>query len=248
VAAVKESLPLFHSGKSEMEIAHVISSGFKAHGCEGDSFPPIVATGGNGSILHHEAEPEAMLQHGQAVVTDVGCYKGHYASDFSRTLPVGGRFQPQARTLYAAVYQAQQAAAQACRPGAYLTDRGSPDGGSLEAVSRAALAAKGVDSRYGHRIGHTVGLLVHDVPATGPLQEGMVVTLEPGLYIDGELGIRIEDMFLVTDGGCELLTTGFPADPDTVERMASEAFAPQDAGVVERIVVPDAGVDGGVRP
>lgn len=245
VAAVKESLPLFHSGKSEMEIARIISAGFKARGCERESFPLIVATGGNASILHHEAEPEAMLQHGQAVVADVGCYRGHYASDFTRTLPVGGKFQPQFRSLYEAVYQAQQAAAQACGPGMYLTGRGSPDGGSLEALSRAMLAARGVDNRYQHRIGHTVGLLVHDVPATGPLQEGMVITLEPGLYVDGELGIRIEDMYLVTDGGCELLTAGFPADPESVERMASEAFTPQDAGVVERILVPAAGVDGG---
>jgi hypothetical protein len=222
VAALTDSLALYRAGVKEQAIADAITAGFKAHGCEGESFTPIVATGAH-AAKPHQFEKTATLKEGELVVTDIGCYKNHYASDITRTIPVGGRFSERTRKLYEAVYAAQQAALSACRPGVAFLGK-SPDGApSLDQVSRSALKAHGVDSKYPHTLGHTVGLFVHDVTAWPfVLKPGMVITLEPGLYLENELGIRIEDTYVVTETGCELVTAGFPADPDSVEAIAGK--------------------------
>jgi Xaa-Pro aminopeptidase len=164
------------------------------------------------------------LQAGHLVVTDIGGYKDHYASDFTRTIPVGGRFDERTRKLYAAVYASQQAALKACKPGAVMWGKAADGSPGLDKVSRDALEAAGVDPKYPHGLGHTVGLYVHDVQDRRPLEPGMVLTLEPGHYVPGDLGIRIEDTYVVTETGCESLTTGFPADPDSVEALMAEAL------------------------
>ena len=146
-------------------------------------------------------------------MTDVGCYSAHYASDFTRTLPVSGKFTATQRGLYQAVYHAQQAAVRACKPGVELKE--------LDTTAREIIRARGLQDHNPFGIGHTVGLFVHDVGGRAPLAPGMVITIEPGLYRKGELGIRIEDTYLVTEKGCEALTEGFPADPDSIERLMS---------------------------
>jgi len=218
VQALKDSLPLYRPGVTEQAIAQAIHDRQIAHGAEGDSFPLIVASGPRGAKPHAFAL-DGTLKAGELVVTDIGSYKDHYASDFTRTLPVGGKFDPRGRKQYAAVYAGQQAALKACKPGASLYGKAKDGGQSLDAISREAMKAAGVDSAYPHGLGHTVGLFVHDVGGLGLLEPGMVVTIEPGLYIPGELGIRIEDTYLVTETGCEQITTGFPADPDSVEAI-----------------------------
>ena len=121
------------------------------------------------------------------------------------------------------------AALAACKPGVRLSGRGRGEGGeSLDAIARKVLRERAPDKaeHMPHGLGHTVGLFVHDVMLEGPLKEGDVVTIEPGTYLEGELGIRIEDTVLVTATGCEPITQGFPADADSVEAaMAKVAEA-----------------------
>lgn len=224
VRAVREALPLYRSGAKEADVAAAIRKSYLGHGCDADSFPGIVASGKSAGEVHGE-DNRGTLGAGELVVTDVGCYAQHHAADFTRTLPVGGKFSPEQRRLYEAVRAAQQAAAKACRPGVGLF-REFEGHESLDAVSRAALKERGVESDYPHPLGHTVGLFVHDVGGVmEPLAPGMLITLEPGLYRRGSLGIRIEDEYLVTDTGCELVTEGLSSDPDELERLLAPASA-----------------------
>lgn len=226
--ALKESLALHRAGGTERAIAESVRARYRAHGCDSDSFPPIVASGANALDFHY-MKNDGALKGGDLVVVDVGCYADHYASDFTRTLPVGGQFTPHTRKLYEAVYKAEQAAARACKPGVYLYGRAARGGAkTLNMVARETLKACGVDSEFGHGIGHPLGLFVHDAfDRNQPLKPGMVIMIEPGLYLkDEKIGVRLEDAYLVTETGCELLTTGFPADPDSVERLLAEAMSP----------------------
>jgi Xaa-Pro aminopeptidase len=174
---------------------------------------------------------DAPLAEGELVITDIGCYAEHYASDYTRTLPVGGRFSPRARELYDALHAAEQAAAAACRAGVYLRGRETPDGSrSLDAIARDALEARGAPSDFGHGIGHPIGLFAHDVFRRGaPLESGMVIMIEPGIYIEEEgLGMRLENAYLVREHGCDLLTSGFPADAEGIEKRMARALGLPD--------------------
>lgn len=218
VESLRAALPLIRAGGSEAAVAAALREGHKKNGCAGDSFPPIVAGGRNALNFHYFANNTAFSA-GEGVVIDIGCYADGYASDFTRTLPVDGKFSPSQRKTYTALYNAHQAAAKACKPGIALY--GKTD--SLNRVARDALKANGAPDDFGHGIGHPLGLFVHDVFERGPLKPGMVIMIEPGVYLEKEgVGMRLEDAYLVTETGCELLTDGFPADPDSIEAM----FAP----------------------
>lgn len=222
VAALRAALPLYRAGAKEADLAAAIRQAYLAGGCQGDSFPPIVASGKSAAAPHGE-DNGGLLGPGELVVTDVGCSVQHHTADFTRTLPVGGRFTPEGRRLYEAVRAAQMAAARACRPGVGLR---AAFGGqkSLDAISRETLQSRGVEGDYPHGLGHTVGLFVHDVGGRAePLAPGMLVTLEPGLYRQGSLGIRLEDTYLVTETGCEPITVGLPSDPDELEALMAGA-------------------------
>ncbi len=241
--ALRDNLKMLRTGESEGALAAAIHNRQIAHGCDGDSFPPIVASGEHALDFHYMAN-DGKFAEGDLVVIDIGCYANHYASDFTRTLPVGGKFSPHQRELYTAVYDAQQAAAKACKPGVFMYDESRPRvrglfgklfhsekplvqnrGKTLSSIARETLTAHKVDSEFGHGIGHPLGLFVHDVfDRKAPLAPGMVIMIEPGLYLPKEkTGIRLEDAFLVTETGCVPLETGFPADPDSIERLMAEA-------------------------
>ena len=222
VGAVREALPLYRAGVPEAQIADAIRAAHLRAGCSGESFPPIAASGPSAAEPHGSGN-RGTVQAGQLVLTDVGCLVRGYASDFTRTLPVSGRFTERQRKLYDAVFAAQQAALAACKAGAQLTGRGDPK--SLDSIARRTIKERGYDDNNPFGVGHGVGLFVHDMRAPGPLKAGMVVTIEPGLYVPGELGIRIEDTYLVTATGCEPLTTGFPADAASVEAAMQAAVA-----------------------
>jgi hypothetical protein len=228
VEALRHSLPLYREGGNEGDIAESVHEYYTRHGCEGDSFPPIVASGANALDFHYMENDDA-LEEGEIVITDIGCYAEHYASDYTRTIPVGGRFSPRARELYDALYLAERAAAAACRAGVYLRGRETPDGSrSLDTIARDTLEAYGAPSDFGHGIGHPIGLFAHDVFQLGePLEAGMVIMIEPGIYIEDEgIGLRLENAYLVHDTHCELLTGGIPNDAAGIERMMARAFAP----------------------
>jgi Metallopeptidase family M24 len=222
VTAVRKTAPGRTAGVTERSIAESIHRLGLLAGCSEDSFPPMVAAGARAASIH--AAPTATaIRVGEMVMVDVGCSVNHYAADFARTFPVGGHFTAEDRRDYEAVYAAQQAAAAACRPGAVIGGRPPEGGASLDAIAHRVLQERLGEKGYGHGLGHGVGLFVHDVGTSGPLEPGMVLTIEPGLYLPGKLGIRIEDTYRVTDAGCEPLTTGLSADPDAVEAFLTGA-------------------------
>lgn len=228
VEALYHSLALYRDGGRESDISDSVREYYSRNGCEGDSFPPIVASGANALDFHYMENDDPLVD-GEVVITDIGCYADHYASDYTRTLPVGGRFSTRARELYEAVYEAERAAAAACRAGVYLRGRETPDGSkSLDAIARDTLEAHGAPSDFGHGIGHPIGLFAHDVFQMGkPLEAGMVIMIEPGVYIEDEgIGLRLENAYVVREDGCDLITGGVPNDAEGIERLMAEAFAP----------------------
>lgn len=224
VASVREVLPLIVPGTPERDLAAAVSAAFLRHGCDSDSFPPVVSSGPAASAPHGDGN-RGVLQAGTLLVLDVGCYKDHYASDFTRTFPVGGSFTPQQRKDVEAVLAAQAAALASCKAGARVSGSGEPP--SLGKRAADELERRGLPGSYGHGLSHPVGLFAHDVDDHKPLRAGMVITLEPGRYEKGAFGIRIEDTVLVRDADCTALTAGLPGDPASIEALlASVRTAP----------------------
>ena len=224
LAAMKAVRP----GVWEYQIAALMKYEYERRGCEWPSYPPIVGSGFYSTVLHYDADTQQM-QDGDVVVMDVaGSYSG-YASDITRTLPASGHFTPRQREIYEIVLGAQNAALTAIKPGVMIGGRGKL--ASLQQIAFEYINTHGKDLHgkplgqyFIHGLGHSVGLNVHD-PAEydQPLQAGMVITDEPGIYIPEEkLGVRIEDMVLVTQDGAELLTRRLPRTVEEVEKAMSQ--------------------------
>jgi Xaa-Pro aminopeptidase len=222
LAAMKAVKP----GVWEYEIGALMKYEFERRGCEWPSYPPIVGSGFFSTVLHYDTD-DRQMQDGDLVVMDVaGSYSG-YAADITRTLPVNGHFTPRQREIYEVVLGAQNAALAAARPGLSM-GRG---GNSLHQITYKYIDSHGKDLNgkplgqyFIHGLSHSVGLNVHD-PAdySSTLEPGMVITIEPGIYLPEEkIGIRIEDMVLVTQDGVELLTHRLPRDPDEIEKTMSQ--------------------------
>ncbi len=214
-------------GVYEYEIAALMKYEYQRRGCERSAYPPIVGSGFNSTILHYDKNRRQM-EAGDMLVLDVGGEYSGYAADITRTLPVGGRFTKRQRKMYEIVLGAQQAAIAAARPGASL-GRDGPN--SLHLIALEYLNKKGKEQvgeplgkYFIHGLGHHVGLAVHDPSERdGTLRPGMVITIEPGIYIQDEgLGVRIEDMILITEDGNESLTGRLPRDPDEIEKLMSQ--------------------------
>jgi Xaa-Pro aminopeptidase len=213
------------AGEFEYQIAATLIGSFLDRGCEGPAYWPIVGAGPDGPILHYMAERRRM-DRGEVVVIDAAAQCDEYASDITRTVPVDGKFTPRQRAVYDVVLGAQKAAISAVKPGVWLAGSGQ----SLTKIARDYMDAHGKDLHgeplgkyFTHDIGHAVGLKVHDPPLTGPLKAGMVITIEPGVYIpDEQLGIRIEDVVLVTSGGAKVLSAALPKEADEIEEAVSK--------------------------
>ncbi|MEI7888913.1 MAG: Xaa-Pro peptidase family protein [Actinomycetes bacterium] len=188
-------------GRTEVEIAAELERTARGLGAEAMSFPSIVAAGAHGALPHAQPKHEAVSS-GQLVVIDWGVVVDGYCSDCTRTVAVGA-VSDHAKEVYEIVLSAQQAGVAALRPG--------PTGREIDAVSRALIDDAGFGEHFGHGVGHGVGLEIHEAPTLGKtgdvaLEEGMVVTVEPGIYLAGELGIRIEDLLVVTADGANAMT------------------------------------------
>ncbi len=188
-------------GIGEKELAAELEYHMKMQGAEGEAFPCIIAAGENAAFPHHAPE-DRIIKEGDMVKCDFGCIKDRYCSDITRTFFIG---EPSAEfaKIYGIVLEAQQRAIEAVKPGI--------PGKDIDSVAREFIAGAGYGDRFGHGLGHGLGLSVHDSPAFSPssdlvLQPGIVATVEPGIYIPGRGGIRIEDDILVTENGCEILT------------------------------------------
>lgn len=202
-------LPIIRPGTKEIEIAAEME--YLAHkaGASEMSFPTIIASGARSALPHGRASGSALANDG-FVVCDFGVILASYCSDQTRTIALG-QTSTEARHAYEAVKDAQAAAVETVKPGASFAD---PDQAARKLLKKRKLA-----EYFTHSTGHGVGLEIHESPRlavgqNGIFQPGMVVTIEPGVYVPGKFGVRIEDMLLVTDNGYEVLT---PTSKELIE-------------------------------
>lgn len=213
-------------GLFEYQIAARMKEIHEWGGCEREAYSPIVGAGFNSTVLHYSAL-DSEIKDGDVVVIDVGGEYGGYAADITRTLPANGKFTPRQREIYDIVLGAQNAAIDAIKRGAQLYG----DKNSLQQVAADYINTHGRDKEgrtlgryFIHGVSHHLGLDVHDPgDRTRPLEPGMVVTVEPGIYIPEEnLGVRIEDDILVTKDGHQILTARLPRGADEIEKIMAE--------------------------
>ncbi len=196
----ERALAVIRPGVTENEVAAEMEYMARCSGAEEMSFPTIIAAGKRSALPHGRASTAAIPSRG-FVVCDFGVILSGYCSDRTRTVHVG-RPTREAQQIYEAVYEAQAAAIAAVKPGVSVD--------KVDEAARNILKKKGLARRFTHSTGHGVGLEIHEPPriAAGQsqtLQTGMVITVEPGVYITGSGGVRIEDMVVVTNQGCEVL-------------------------------------------
>jgi Xaa-Pro aminopeptidase len=197
-------------GRSEKKLAWRMEQLFHDCGADGLAFPVDIAAGPT-AASPHAVSGDRVVQEGNLVLVDAGAMVDGYCSDCTRTFAVG-EVSESLREVYDIVREAQQAGLDAVRAGA--------SGRDVDAAARAVIADGGHDENFGHGLGHGVGLLVHESPVLRPESEdvlaaGNVVTVEPGIYLSGLAGIRIEDLVVVTEDGCEVLTS-FPKELQVV--------------------------------
>jgi Xaa-Pro aminopeptidase len=191
-------------GRSERDVALELELQMRKRGAEGPSFPPIVAAGAHGALPH--AEPrEQPIPPDALVIVDWGARHEGYCSDCTRTYASGEGISAEARDVYEVVRSARARAAEAVRARAGTRE--------LDAIARAVIDEAGYGEQFGHGLGHGVGLEVHEGPRLSrtapdqPLLAGNVVTVEPGIYLPGEFGVRIEDLLVVGEEASETLTS-----------------------------------------
>ena len=199
--AFEEVAPTIEPGVTEEEVAWRLEVAMRERGAEAVAFDIIVGSGPNGALPHHRAGAKP-IQRGEAVVIDMGANYQGYCSDLSRTIIVGGEDET-FRLVYDTVLQAQLAAEEQVTAG--MT------GKDTDAIARNVIAEAGYGDNFGHSLGHGVGLAVHESPGVGPnsqgaLEDGMVFTIEPGIYLSGWGGVRIEDMVVLENGRARVLS------------------------------------------
>jgi Xaa-Pro aminopeptidase len=240
VAAFRDGFRAAAPGVGEWEVEAVVEGAMRRAGADGPAFATIAASAGNATVLHYTANSRRM-ERGDLLLLDAGARHRNYNADLTRTVPIGGRFAAAQLDVYRVVLNAHHAAIDAARPGATTRDvhmaavhvlvRGMVDLGLLHGDPAALVEQEDAWKRwYPHNTSHWLGLDVHDVGTYAlrgeprPLQPGMVLTIEPGLYIpplsDGVpphlcgIGVRIEDDILITDTAPEILSAALPTDPD----------------------------------
>ncbi len=231
-------------GMLEYQLEAELSHEFIRRGARSHAYPPIIGGGANACVLHY-IDNDAPLVDGDLVLIDAGAEYRGYAADITRTFPVNGRFSPAQRAVYEVVLAAQHAAIAKVRPGNHWNDphdaavrtltQGLVRLGLLKGDVRTLIRKRAYQRFFMHRTGHWLGMDVHDVgdykigDSWRLLEPGMVLTVEPGLYIPAggkgvakkwwNIGVRIEDDVLVTRAGCEVLTHGVPKAVDEIEAL-----------------------------
>ncbi len=245
VEAHKLAMQYCRPGMREYELQALIEYHFKKNGAEFPAYSSIVGAGDNATILHY-TDNDSLIGDDDVVLIDAGCEYQFYAADITRSFPASGQFTPAQRDLYQAVLDAQKAAIDDIEPGVGYTElkehtrrrlsQSMIDLGLVDGSVDEVLEEEDFRDYYPHSIGHSLGIDVHDVglyPSDDddpcPLEEGMVLTIEPGIYVPADddsapeamrgVGIRIEDDILVTADGCENLTAACPKEADDIEEL-----------------------------
>lgn len=208
------------AGLSELELSRQVTSRLRSDGVDpcGD-----LIQGGTSAAVPHQPTSLRILQDGDAVIVDFVSRRDGYHGDMTRTFAVG-RVRPEVKRAYAAVRAAQQAGIRAVRPGVTCE--------SVDRAARAVLEAEGLGEYFAHRLGHGIGLDGHEPPYIVQgnrqvLEPGMCFTIEPGVYLEGKFGIRIEDVVVVTKDGCEILSGDVPTDVSEEFRSSAPATTPR---------------------
>ncbi len=211
---LREAIRSTKPGMYEYQVAAIAEFVFLWHGAQGYAFFPIVGSGPNSCLLH-SYKNRRMMEEGDIVIVDFGPDCNYYGSDITRTFPVSGRFSEEQAKVYRIALEAQKAGLETIRPGA-----------TFDSIAKAV---RGVLDRYDyakyltHSVSHYLGMSTHDVGESKPFEPGVVITVEPGVYItEKNLGIRIEDTVLVTANGYEILSDGVPKEIDEIEKLMSE--------------------------
>jgi Xaa-Pro aminopeptidase len=224
IAAHREAWRKVQPGAFEYELMAVMLQAMTARGCLRPAYPPIIGSGPNSTALHYSTNTRRLAQ-GELVLIDVGGEYAHYAADITRTVPVNGRFTARQREIHDLVLDVQEKLIAQVKPGMTLHGGGPNDLTEMAKTYFDELgrerAGRPLGEYFMHGVGHHVGLEVHDpVDLSRPLEPGMVITIEPGLYLPEEnLGVRIEDMLLVTKDGSRLLSQALPKDAARIERL-----------------------------
>jgi Xaa-Pro aminopeptidase len=219
VAAMHAARP----GMYEYELEAALEAGFRRNGADRLGYPSIVGSGPNTTTLHYDVN-RRKTENGDLVVIDAAAEWGQYTADVTRTFPVNGKFTPRQKAIYDLVLGAQQAAFDAVRPGITMRELDGIARKYMHEHSGKLCGDLTCDDReiFNHGLGHPIGMDVHDVGIGRPLEPGMVITLEPGIYLQAEnLGVRIEDDVLVTAKGGEWLSAGAPRTTEAIERVMS---------------------------
>lgn len=201
--AMAHAWEVVRPGMTEADLAWALEVYMREHGADGMAFDIIVGAGENGALPHHRAG-QRVIHAGEPIVVDMGARLGGYHSDITRTFCIGEARDPDYARVYDIVDAANRAAIAGARPG--MT------GKEVDALGRDVIVAAGFGEQFGHSLGHGVGLDVHEGPRVGflsadaKLEAGMVFTVEPGIYLPGRFGVRIEDIVVLREDGAEVLT------------------------------------------
>ncbi len=223
IAAMQAARP----GAWEYEIEAALEAAFRRNGADRLGYPSIVGSGPNSTTLHYDVN-RRQTRDGDLVVVDAGAEWGQYTADVTRTFPVNGRFTPRQKAIYDLVLATQQTAFDSTRPGATVAQLNRIAREYMRAHSGTLCGERSCDAYFIHGLGHWLGMDVHDVGDYGtPLKPGIVLTLEPGIYLPAEsLGVRIEDNVLVTATGAEWLSAKAPKTTAEIERLMSRPSRP----------------------
>jgi len=232
------AMRMTHPGLWEYQVAAKMVYVHAMGGSEAEAYAPIVGAGPNSTALHYD-KLERKIQDGDIIVMDVGAQYSGYAADITRTIPANGKYTPRQQEIYDIVLGAQNAALRALKPGAIMGCKGNKN--TLQAIAYEYINTHGKDQHgkplgqyFIHGLGHSIGLNVHDpgLDYCKPLLPGMVVTVEPGIYIPEEnLGVRIEDDVLVTESGNELLSQKLPREVEQIEKIMAEGAKERSAEI-----------------
>ncbi len=231
-----EVMKAMRPGMSEMEVQGLHEFIFKKYQSEYEGYPSIVGAGHNGCILHYIENYKPSIESNEMILMDLGAEYHGYTADVTRTIPIDGKFSPEEKAIYDLVYKAQEAAIQACKPGVNIgrdLDRDIARKIINEGLVELGII-KTVDERhlyYPHGLGHHIGLDVHDKGNYQELEEGMAITIEPGIYIPNDspcdkkwwgIAVRIEDDVLITKDGFELLSDLAPRTSEEIEALMAQ--------------------------